>query len=532
MGGDSQAAVPAGGAVPAASKWLIAITVMFGAFMAVMDLSVVNVSLPHMMGSFNQDLSSITWVATAYSIAEIIMITMSGWWSTLIGRKRLFLASFAVFTLGSLLCSTATSFPQILTYRVIQGLGGGALIPVSQAILRETFPKEEQGMAMGIYGMGVVLAPAMGPVLGGWLTDSFGWPWIFYINLPVSLVGMFFVWTFVEDPPYLRRGVKIVDWLGIILLAVTLTAMQIVLERGQEKNWFDSSFILAGTVICLVSLTLLVIWETRIPEPIINFRVLKNVPLAVGSAMGLIFGVALFGTTFILPQFTQELLGYTAFKAGLALAPRALMLLMFMPIAGALYRRFDPRLLVFTGICIIVFSYYDLSRLELAAGFWNFVPALLIMGVGIPFMFVSMSTIALSTVRRINMTDASSLYTLARSVGGNIGYALTATLVARGVQIHRSILVSHVSIFDPAYVEFSRSVSSFLSHAGVGAAAAPGVSLALADSIVNRQAAMMAYNDVSMVFGILFLATVPLLFILPNRATIMASMGTPIMKSK
>ncbi len=529
---DAAQTAPAEGAPPAAGKWLIAITVMFGAFMAVMDISVVNVALPHMMGSFSQDISSITWVATAYSIAEIIMITMSGWWSTLIGRKRLFLGSFAVFTLGSMLCGTATSFPQMLVYRVLQGLGGGALIPVSQAILRETFPKEEQGMAMAIYGMGVVLAPAMGPVLGGWLTDSLGWPWIFYINLPVSLVGMFFVWTFVEDPPYLRRGVKIIDWMGIILLAITLTTMQVVLERGQQNNWFESRFILAGTAVCLVSLTLLVVWEMRIQEPIINVRLLANIPLAVGSFMGLIFGIALFGTTFILPQFTQELLGYSAFKAGLALAPRALVLLIFMPIAGALYRRIDPRLLILAGIIIIFWAYFDLSRLELSAGFWNFVPTLLVMGIGMPFMFVSMSTISLSTVRRINMTEASALYTLARRVGGNIGYALAATLVARGVQVHRSVMVSHVSPLDPAYAEFNRAVSFYLGQAGLDPAAVPGVSLGLINGMVNRQAAMMAYNDVSMVFGLLFVITIPMILLLPSRATLMASMGTAIMKPK
>jgi MFS transporter, DHA2 family, multidrug resistance protein len=229
------------------NKWLVAGTVLFGSFMAVMDISVVNVALPHMMGNFSEDMSSITWVATSYSIAEIIMVTMAGWLSTLMGRKRLYLFSFGLFTLGSILCGTAVNFHQMLFYRILQGIGGGALIPVSQAILRETFPPEEQGMAMAVYGMGVVLAPAMGPILGGWLTDRYGWPWIFYINVPVSVVGMLMVGAFVKDPAYLRRGVNKIDWLGIFLLAVALTTMQIVLERGQSQNWFDSRMIIIGT---------------------------------------------------------------------------------------------------------------------------------------------------------------------------------------------------------------------------------------------------------------------------------------------
>src|SRR5262245_65013161 len=285
----------------ARKKWLITFAVMSGTFLAVMDVSVVNVSMPHMMGNFGQTLSAITWVATSYSIAEMLMITMAGWWSALVGRKRLYLASFVLFTLGSMLAGTAQTFTQMLCYRVIQGIGGGSLIPLSQAILRETYPPEEQGMAMAVFGMGVVLAPAMGPILGGWLTDNYGWPWIFYINIPFSIVGMLMVGTFVEDPPYLQRGVTNIDWLGIVLLTVGLTGMQIVLERGQEHQWFQSTWIPAGTVVTVVTLTSLVVWELCAREPIINFRVLRNIPLSVGAGVGLLFGLALYGTTFSLP---------------------------------------------------------------------------------------------------------------------------------------------------------------------------------------------------------------------------------------
>jgi DHA2 family multidrug resistance protein len=498
------------------NKWIIAFTVMFGAFMAVMDISVVNVALPHMMGSFGQDLSSITWVATSYSIAKIIMVTMAGWWSTVLGRKRLYLLSFGLFTVGSILCGTAHSFRQMLMYRTIQGIGGGALIPVSQAILRESFPQEEQGMAMAMYGMGVVLAPAIGPVLGGWLTDHYGWAWIFYINVPVSIIGMFMVFNFVHDPSYLRRGVKSIDWGGITLLAIMLTSMQIVLERGQQKNWFQSQTIVFGTAVCIIALVVLIFWELKNKEPVVSLRMLRNMPLTLGSSMGIVFGIALFGTTFILPQFTQELLGYPAFKAGLVLAPRALMLLICMPIAGWLYRYVDARALVLFGIGVICWSYYDLSHLSLDAGFWNLVPMLLIMGMGMPFMFVTLSTISLSTVARESMTEASSIYTLARRVGGNMGYALVATLVSRGQQIHRTNLVGHISSFDPNFLEFQHRLTGSLAHAGANPQIIQKASLAISNLLVNRQATMLAYNDVSLIFGLLFLATIPLVFFLPK----------------
>ncbi len=525
MNGPASPIAPAA-AAPVVNKWLITVAVMFGAFMAVMDISVVNVSLPHMMGSFSTDLSTITWVATSYSIAEIIMVTMAGWWSTLIGRKRLYLGSFCLFTVGSILCGTATSFPQMLIYRVIQGVGGGALIPVSQAILRETYPQEEQGMAMALWGMGVVLAPAIGPILGGWLTDHYGWPWIFYINVPVSIVGILMVATFVFDPQYLRRGVKKVDWLGIALLAVALTSMQIVMERGQQENWFDSNMIRLGAVVCAASFIGLIYWEMNIGEPVVNFRILRNLTLSLGSFMGVIFGIALFGTTFILPQFTQELLGYPAFQAGLILAPRAVMLLVCMPIVGRLYRHLDARVLVVFGILVTCWSYYDLARLSLEAGFWNLVPTLLIMGVGMPFMFVTLTTLSLSTIPRADMTDASGLYTLARRIGGNIGYALVATLVARGQQIHRVQLVSHITPYNSNLADFQRLAAGLLDHAGLNPAAVQQTGQALLNALVKRQAAMMAYNDVSWILGLLFLATIPFALILPSRKRIARQQAT------
>lgn len=506
----------------AAERWIIAFTVMCGAFIAVMDTSVVNVSMSHMMGSFGANVSSITWVATSYSIAEIIMVTMSGWWSSLVGRKNFYLASFLLFTAGSILCGTASTFPQIIIYRIIQGIGGGALIPISQAILRETFPPEEQGMAMSIYGMGVVLAPALGPIFGGLLTDRWGWPWIFYINIPVCVAAIFLTVKFVHDPPYLRRGIQSVDWAGIGLLTIFLTGMQIVLERGQEECWFDSDFITVASIATGVSLLILIFWELRCKEPVINLRILKDKNLMIGSLMGLIFGISLFGTTFVLPQFTQQLLGYPAFEAGLAIAPRAITLMLFMPVAGLLYQKMGARILVSLGIIIILWSYYDLMQLNTQAGMNDLILPLLIMGIGMPFMFIPLSAVSLCTVDRSNVTDASSIYTLSRRVGGNMGYALVAVLLDRKIQIHTSYLAENLCEYREQAQNFLNETGRLIHELGINSVAASKITLGMLQNTLIRQAKMLAYNDISFIFGCMFLLLIPLIFLMPSKSKIIS----------
>jgi DHA2 family multidrug resistance protein len=470
-----------------------------------------------MMGSFGQSLSAITWIATSYSIAEIIMATMAGWWSTLLGRKRLFISSFIIFTAGSIFCGISTTFTHILLFRVIQGIGGGSLIPVSQAIMREAFPDEEQGMAMAVYGMGVVLAPAIGPILGGWLTDNYGWEWIFFINVPIGVLGIFLINIVVQDPPYLRRGLRRIDWTGIILLSMTLTMMQIVLERGEEKDWFESGWIVAGSVIALVALAALIFWEFRDREPVVNIRLLRNVPLSVGSSIGLIFGIGLFGTTFLLPQFTQDLLGYTAYDSGLVLFPRAISLFLIMPVVGWLYKKMNIHVMVGFGLLAIVYSYFLLAHLSLEISFWTFVPMLLVMGIGMPFVFVTLTTVSLSTVPRSSMTEASSLYTLARRIGGNIGYALAASVVSSRLQFHHARLAEHIAPGNPVFRGFEQSMAGYLTRSGSDPVTAGRQMTMLVDGLVNRQARMLAYNDTSLVFGILFLVVMPLLLLIPRR---------------
>lgn len=497
--------------------WVITATVLLGTFMSVMDVSVVNVALPHMMGNFSATLSAITWVATSYSIAEIITATMAGWWSAVIGRRRLYLVSMWIFVAGSALAGMSQTFAQMLVFRTLQGIGGGALIPLAMANIREAFPERTRGMAMAAYGMGVVLAPAFGPVIGGWLTDNYGWPAIFYINIPFGLLGLVMVWLFIENPPHLRRGVSHVDWQGIALLTLGLTGLQVVLERGQEENWFESDLIVAGTVATVVCLSVLVWWELRVRDPVVQLRLLKISSLSLACAIVLIFGIALFGSTFFLPQLTQELLGYTAFDAGMTLMPRAAVLFVCFPIAGALFGRVDSRLMILSGFVLVWLSFQQLSQLSLQVGYWNIAPILMLMGAGMPFMFVTLSTTSLAKVHPADSTQASAIYTLAQRVGGNAGYAIVATLLARGTQINRSWLVENISPLNPWWGQAYGVAKGSLQARGLGPHQAQETAYAVANMLVNQQARMLAYNRAAVVLGMLVLLAVPLVFFLPGR---------------
>ena len=497
------------------NKWLVGISVMIGAFMGVMDVSVVNVALPHMMGSFGQNLSAITWVATAYSIAAVIMMTMSNWWSTLMGRKNFYLLCFVIFTIGSILAGMSHTFTQMIVCRILQGMGGGALVPLAQAILRETFPKKEQGMAMAFFSMGVVLAPAIGPVLGGWLTDNFGWASIFYINIPVSLVGMMMVGAFVHDPPYLKRGVKRIDLLGILLLTVGLTGLQVFLEKGQEENWFDSSLIIWTAIITIISLTSLVLWELSVSEPIVNLRIFKNIQFRVGSVIVILFGIGIYGTTFILPQFTQQLLNYPAYQAGLVLMPRALALMCVLPLVGQIYNYVDPRRLIIFGIVVVSFSYFLLAHLATTTAQNNIIPILLLLGAGMPFIFVTLSTVSLGSMEKENMTSASGLFNLFQQVGGNISYAVMATLLDRNTQIHHAYLAEHINQFNFDFVSLLHKTVIAFHRQGMSLAQAKDSAMTMINNLVTQQAAMMSYNDISMFFMFMFLACIPFVLMIP-----------------
>jgi DHA2 family multidrug resistance protein len=500
-----------------AGKWLVAASVLTGTFLSVMDVSVVNVAMPHMMGSFGQDLLTITWVSTAYSIAEIIMITMTAFWSTLLGRKRLYLASMMIFIVSSVLAGTSKTFGQMLFYRVLQGVGGGALIPSSQAITREKFPPAEQGMAMALFSMGVMLAPALGPVVGGWLVDNWGWRWIFYINVPFAIAGIVMVTAFVHDPPYLKRGIERIDWGGIGFLTIGLTALQVVLERGQEVDWFASRWIVIGSILAAAGLISLVAWELSRSEPIVNFRLFRNVRLSGGSGLGAVIGFALFGSTFLLPQLTQDVLDYPALRAGLVLFPRAAAMFCIMPIVGRVYNYVSPRILIGFGMVMLAIAYWGLGHLSSSVGFWSFTPLLIETGVGVGSSMVILSTVSLSSMPRVNMTAAAGLYTLVRRVSGNVSYAVLATMIQRRTQIHRADLAGNISNLNPALRQYNASANARLMMQGYGSPTYQTRDLMMVNGLLNRQATMMAYNDTYTLLAVLFVLALPLILLLPRR---------------
>ena len=499
----------------AANKWLIAGTVVLGSFVSVMDISIVNVAMPQMISTFGVSLDAITWVAVAYSITEIILVTMAAWFSSLMGRKRFFIFSFILFTAASLLCGLARSLEMMILARILQGIGGGGLIPVSQAIMLETFPEEERGMAMALFATGVSIAPAVGPVLGGWLTDHYGWPWIFYINLPLGAIGVGLSVLVLADPPHLQRGLARIDVLGIILLAVGLTALQLFLERGEREQWFASSFIVTLAIIAGVSLAVLVVWELHTEEPVIHLRLLKNVHFSSGIGLGFLFGITLFGSVFVLPLFLQRLQGYSVTDSGLLQLPRALIMLVVTPIAGRLYNLVDSRLLISFGVALMMWGYLDMAGFSLDMGWSHMMTGFLLTGAGMSFMFGPMSAVVMRSVPLRSLTAATSLYTLGRRVGGNVGYAFVASQVHHRTSFHKARLADHVTPYDAST---NQTLDGLAGGLAGGPGLAPGTAedsaLKLLDGTVTRHAAMMAYNDVFWLMGMLFILSIPFLLML------------------
>lgn len=502
---------------PAKEKWLIAVTVMLATYVAVIDLTIVNVALPQMRGTFGVTLDAVTWVAVAYNIAEIVMVTMASWFTRLMGRKRFYLVCLTLFTVASVLSGMARSLEMMIIMRTLQGLGGGALIPMAQAIMLEIFPEEEHGMAMAVFMMGVVLAPAMGPVLGGWLTDAYGWPWIFYINIPIGAVSMLLVLAFLQESAYLRRGLSRIDVVGIVLLVVGLTALQLFMEQGERRDWFESTFIVVMAAVALVVLTALVLWELWVEEPIVNLRVLNNLPFVGGVSMGLIFGLTTFGSIFILPLFLQQLQGYSVLDSGLIQMPRMLIVLIVAPIAGRLYGKLDNRLLAALGTAVMMAGYFDMSRFTLEIGWQRMLPGLLLTGGGMALLFSVLSAATMRTVPPALLTAAAGLFTLSRRIGGNIGYAFVANQLAHRSTFHQARLVDHLTPYDTGTMQALDGLTGRLASHGLPPGVAEQSAIKLLDGAVARQATMMAYNDVFWMMGMMFVITLPFLLLLGGR---------------
>jgi DHA2 family multidrug resistance protein len=498
------------------NKWLITASVMIPTLIEVLDTSVANVALTHIQGSLSAGQEEVTWVLTSYLVANAVVIPMSAWFAKLFGRKKYLMGSVILFTLSSILCGLSMTLPEIIVFRIIQGIGGGGLQPMSQAILLETFPPRERGMAMAIFGMGIVLGPVLGPLMCGYLTDKYSWHWIFYINLPIGILALFMIYSFVFDPPYQERmaeGEK-ADYIGLALLCLGLGSLQIVLDKGQLDDWFSSDFILVLSLISAVSLTLFIFWELQQERPVVDLRIFKNSSFATGNVVMFFGFFAFFGSIVLLPLYLQNLLGYTAFQAGLVLGPAGAITFLILPIVGKATERIDARLLLAVGLTISAYAVYYMSGFTLDIDFTTASMGRVIQGIGMPFFFVSLSYSTMAYVTRQQMNNASAIFNLLRNLGGSSGVAFVTTLLARRAQFHQYRLVEHLTPFDPNLTIRSQHLRAALDIKLGTLADHSQQAAGMVYQYLVREATSLAFNDTFFVQTLLFLSLVALLWLM------------------
>jgi DHA2 family multidrug resistance protein len=488
---------------------------MFGTFMEVLDTTVVNVSLPHIAGSLSATIEEATWVLTSYLVANAIILPITGWLASRFGRKNLLMASVVGFTVSSFLCGLAPNLPLLIVFRILQGASGGCLQPLSQAVLLEAFPAEERGKAMGFWGLGIVVAPVLGPVLGGWLTDSYSWRWVFYINIPVGIVCILMTRAFVFDPPYIRQGAaRKVDYWGIGMLALWVGGFQVVLDKGQQEDWFSSSFIIAFTAITVVGLIAFLIREFTTKHPVVDLRVFRVRTYAAGVFLMTIVGFVLYGSLVLLPVWMQTLLGYPSLQAGIALAPRGMGSMLGMPIVGAILGKLDPRKVLASGLILGAVTLFMFARLNLRAGYWDFFWPQFLQGLALAMLFVPLTTITMSPIPREGTGNATSLFNLMRNVGGSMGIAAVTTMNSRFTQKFVNRLGENITPFDPQAHQMLSNLQSTFAASGSGPALAKQQATAALFGMVQRQAAMLAFVEVFILLALMFLAMVPLLLLM------------------
>ncbi len=502
------------------NPWLIAVSVMFATFMEVLDTTVVNVSLPHIAGSMSASIDEATWALTSYLVANAIILPMTGWLAGYFGRKRLLMMSVVGFTAASFLCGLAPTLSSLIFFRVVQGATGGALQPLSQAVLLEAFPPHQRGKAMGFWGLGIVVAPILGPVLGGWLTDSYSWRWVFYINIPVGIASIVMTKLFIFDPPYIKHDKnRRVDYWGIGMLAVGIGALQIVLDKGQQEDWFGSSFITTLAIVSAVTLATLIIHELSTDDPIVDLRVFKIRSYAVGVFLMTVLGFVLYGSLVLLPIMLQTLLGYPSLQAGIAMAPRGIGSFFMMPLTGLMIGRIDPRKLLTIGLCVGGATLLWLAGLNLQAGYWDIFWPQLVQGAGLSLLFVPLTTVSMDPIPRERMGNATSLFNLMRNIGGSVGIAITGTMVARNRQATAALMSAHVTSYDPAAQSlFAQARAAFMA-AGADAVTATDRAYAAIAGVVQRQAAMVAFVGLFQLLGIIFFAMLPLVLLMKRPGT-------------
>jgi DHA2 family multidrug resistance protein len=496
---------------PSVNPWMVAVSVMLSTFMVVLDSSVATVALPHIAGNLSASTDESTWVLTSYLVSNAIMLPASSWIARRIGRKRLLMASILVFTGASLLCGMAIDMQMLIVARVLQGVGGGGMLPLAQSILLESFAPEQHGTAMAVFGVGIVVAPVIGPTLGGWITDSASWRWIFYINLPVGLLALFMVNLFIEDPPYLRRAFHgAIDFLGFGMMAVWLGTLQLVLDKGQESDWFSATWICWTAAVSLVALVGFIVREFTCREPIVQLRILGNRNFLVGTLVTCLYGFILYGLTAILPLFLQTQMGYSALASGLTVSPRGLGSLISMIVVGILVNYIDGRVLLAAGFAIFGYSSLLLGHINLGISMGSVAAPNFINGFAGGFVFVPLTTMAMGMLRKQEIGNAAGIYNLMRNIGGSIGIASVTTMLVRGSQVHQNDLAGNLTAGSPAAGMMLAGLRAKLFTAGADAVTAQHAALAALYRSVQQQASVLAYADNFRLLGYLSLLCIPL----------------------
>jgi DHA2 family multidrug resistance protein len=502
---------------PPVNPWIIALAVTLATFMEVLDTSIANVALPHIAGSLSAGQDESTWVLTSYLVSNAIILPLSGWLSSIIGRKRFYMSCVFVFTVSSFLCGLAPNLPALIVFRILQGAGGGGLQPSEQAILADTFPAAKRGMAFAVYGIAVVMAPAIGPTLGGWITDNYTWRWIFFVNIPVGILSLLLTSRLIQDPPYLRRrklSETKIDYVGLGFVAIGLGCLQVVLDKGQRDDWFESHFILTLSIVAAASLIFVVWWEWRHKDPIIDLHLFKERTFAVSNLLMFMLGFALLGSTLLLPLFLQTLMGYTAELSGMALSPGGFAIMVLMPLVGFLLSRYDARYLLIFGLSMLSFSLYHMTSFNLGIDFKTAALARVLQAVGLAFLFVPINTAAYAYLPREKNNAASGLMNLARNIGGSVGISFVTTMLDRRTQKHLSDLMSHLTSANSQFQAMIRGVAQSLMAHGTSAADAQQQAYGVVQNIIQQQAPMLAYIDNFYILATIILAMVPLVFLM------------------
>ena len=500
------------------NPWVIALTVTMATFMEVLDTSIANVSLNHIAGSLSVSEDESTWVLTSYLVSNAIILPVSGWFATKIGRKRFYMGCVVVFTASSFLCGIAPNLGLLVFFRVLQGLGGGGLGPSEQAILADTFPPAKRGMAFAVYAMAVVLAPAIGPTLGGYITDHFSWRWVFFINVPVGILSLILSSRVVQDPPHLVEAKKRagrIDYVGLALIAVGLGALEYVLDKGQEDDWFNSHTIVLFVVIAAVALVSFILWELREEHPVVDVRLFKNASFASANLMMLVLGIALYGSTVLLPLYLQIWMGYSAQQAGMVLSPGGVAVILLLPFVGRLVGKYDARYLLAFGFAILSLALYHMARtIHPGMDFSTAVWLRIYQAAGLAFLFVPINTIVYVGIPPSKNNAVSGIVNLARNMGGDIGIAIVTTLVARRSQQHQATLAAHTDPWNKAFTSQVAAIARALEHGGISAADATQRAYATVYGRLIREAQTLAYLDVLLVFSVFTALMVPLVFLI------------------